>query len=145
MKLNFGQYSIQTKTEKDKKQVYDIVRKRWIILNPEEEVRQLWLHYLVDDWKISPTKIAVERGFRINERIKRFDICVYDSSLIPEILIECKSPTTPLRLASVEQLFRYNIELKCTKFILTNGIEHRAWKLNMSHIIEVENMNQLLP
>ncbi len=90
MTIEFGKYDLQIKrNDEDKLIVYDIIRKKWIILTPEEQVRQIWLHYLVYDLNVSKTKIAVERGLKINDRKKRFDICVFGIEATPEILFEC--------------------------------------------------------
>lgn len=137
MIIKFGNYSIQTKTNNTKTFVFDIIRKKWIILTPEEQVRQIWLHYLVFDLKISPSRIAVEKGLKVNNRLKRFDICIYNEKLNPEILIECKASTLPLSLPNFEQLSIYNIELKANKFIITNGLNHMGYELLADNIKEL--------
>lgn len=140
MKVEFGKYSIQTSVNDNKTLVYDIIRKKWVILTPEEQVRQVWIHYIVYELKISSSKIAVEKGLKINNRLKRFDICIYNEKLEPEILIECKAPSLPLILPNFEQLSIYNIELKANKFILSNGVNHQGYELKEGKIIKLDSL-----
>jgi hypothetical protein len=140
MIINFGKYSLQTKIKDGKQTIYDIVRKKWIIITPEEQVRQIWLHYLVHDLHISPSRIAVEKGLKVNNRIKRFDICIYDEKLNPEILIECKAPNLKLITPNFEQLSIYNIELNARKFIITNGLEHVGYEIINDKVQILENI-----
>jgi|688.fasta_scaffold00243_32 hypothetical protein len=136
----FGQYNINLEYRDNKKFVYDIVRMKWVVCTPEEEVRQLWLHYLVYDKKISTSKIAVEKGFYINERMKRFDICTFNTSAIPHILIECKAPNQKLDTKVIEQLSRYNLALGAQIFIVTNGLEHTGMEIRDNRAYELTSI-----
>lgn len=138
MTVQFRQYKIQFKTQGQSKVIYDIVRKKWVVASPEEEVRQLWLHYLTETKQISISKIAVEKGFYINERLKRFDICVYDENAKPSILIECKAPQKKLDSSVMEQLARYNLNLGANTFIITNGISHLGVTKENNKLTELE-------
>jgi hypothetical protein len=138
MTVQFGQYKIQSKTQDQSKVFYDIVRKKWVVASPEEEVRQLWLHYLTETKRFSISKIAVEKGFYINERLKRFDICVYDETAKPFILIECKAPQQKLKRSVMEQLARYNLNLGAKTFIITNGISHIGVTKENNKLTELE-------
>lgn len=130
MKVLFGKYNIQVKNTENKKFIYDIIRKKWIVLTPEEQVRQIWLHYLTQDKNISSAKIAVEKGLMINDKLKRFDICIYNQHLQPYLLIECKTPERKLSLPDLEQLTQYNLRLGVEIFILTNGLQHIGFTLD---------------
>lgn len=145
MNVKFGNYGISARRTGDRSYLYDRIRKRWIIATPEEQVRQVWLHFLIEDLKISQSKIAVERGFKINEKIKRFDICIYDQHALPEILIECKSSTTQFHRWSLEQLSHYNIYLKCRAFILTNGLRHYGIQFQGGEMKEIVDIRNLFP
>jgi hypothetical protein len=143
MNIVFGIYSIQTKKENGAESIYDVIRKKWVIMTPEEEVRQLWLHYLIHDCNISKSVIAVEKGFKINDRIKRFDICVYNQNLNPHLLIECKSPQIALKNKSFEQVSIYNIHLKCSNFIVTNGIQHSGIKIIENKLYSLDKIQEI--
>jgi hypothetical protein len=138
MIVKFGEYKIQTRVDNQTKYIYDIVRKKWIVSAPEEEVRQLWLHYLHFDKGFSLSKIAVEKGFHINDRLKRFDICVFDEMTKPHILIECKAPHQKITTSTMEQLARYNIHLDAKIFILTNGLNHYGYSIEKNNGIELD-------
>lgn len=140
MEILFTNYKIETKSIDQTLKVFDIVRKRWFVLTPEEQVRQIWLHYLINDLRISPTKIAVEKGLKINNRNKRFDICVYNDLLKPFILIECKAPNILLSQPNFEQLSRYNIELSAEVFVVTNGLQHIGYRLENNQIHVINNL-----
>jgi len=139
MMVVFGQYNIKIEYRDKTKYIYDIVRKKWVVCTPEEEVRQVWLHYLAYDKKISISKIAVEKGFYINERMKRFDICTFNAFATPDILIECKAPNQKLNTAVIEQLSRYNMVLGAQIFIVTNGIEHKAVEIKNQEVKQLES------
>jgi len=140
MKIQFGIYSIQTKRVNQQPFIYDIIRKKWIVITPEEQVRQVWIHYLIYNLGISESKIAVEKGLKINGKIKRFDICVYDNLLQPNILIECKAPNLILSTPNFEQLANYNIALKANKFILTNGVSHLGYQISNNKIEAIDTL-----
>ncbi|MBL7788439.1 MAG: type I restriction enzyme HsdR N-terminal domain-containing protein [Chitinophagales bacterium] len=137
MIVNFGQYKIRMKQENQIKYIYDIVRKKWIIAKPEEEVRQLWLHYLTEDKNYSLSKIAVEKSFYINDKLKRFDICVYDVHAKPYLLIECKAPNHKLDRSVMEQISRYNLSIGAKVFIISNGIFHQGVCIQDNKLLEL--------
>ncbi|MBT8219232.1 MAG: type I restriction enzyme HsdR N-terminal domain-containing protein [Bacteroidia bacterium] len=101
----------------------DPVRKKWIILTPEELVRQLTLLYLLE--KAEPYKrlLSVEKVINVNGRIKRFDILLYDSEAKPKLLVECKNPKVPITNETFNQIAQYNIALKVPTLMVTNGNE----------------------
>jgi len=138
MKVHFSQYTIQVQYRNEVKYIYDIVRKKWIKANPEEEVRQLWLHYLVNDKAVSSGKIAVEKGLYVNDCLKRFDICIYDVHMQPNILIECKAPMQKLDIKVLEQLARYNLALGAQTIIVTNGLDHKGYTVVENRLLELE-------
>jgi len=144
MQVSFGNYGIKTRKENEVTSVFDIVRKKWIVMNAEEQVRQVWIHMLVYDLHISPSKISIEKGFRINDRLKRFDICVYNKMAMPELLIECKAPTQKIVPSTIDQISLYNIHLKCSKFVVTTGIDHLGFVYRGNQISIVKNMTELL-
>lgn len=135
MNIVFGKYDILTKKESGVQFVYDIVRMKWIVLTPEEQVRQVWLHYLIYDLNKPKSNIAVEKSLRVNNKIKRFDICIFNNNIQPETIIECKAPHIPIHQPSLEQISVYNIALKAKKFILTNGIQHVGFEITHNQFL----------
>ena len=131
MRVEFESYQIKTRVENDKKQVFDIVRNKWIFLTPEEQVRQVWLHFLIFTLHISKNIIAVEKQLVVNQKKKRFDLCIFKNDA-PHILIECKAPQIEIGIPTLEQMSIYNSALKCDNYIITNGIHHYGigWRNN---------------
>jgi hypothetical protein len=138
MNVEFSKYNIQQKHIKDTRYIYDIVRRKWVVSTPEEQVRQMWLHYLHEGKRISISKIAVEKGFYINNKLRRFDICVFNNETQPYILIECKAPNQKLDKLVLEQLTRYNIILGAKIFVITNGINHIAFSIDKGIVDDID-------
>lgn len=143
MIVNFGKYHIEKRIRNDQSYIYDIVRNKWYIETKEEQVRQLWIHYLIYNLNISSGRIAVERGVKVQEKTKRFDICVYDKSAQPFILLECKSPNINLTDSTLGQLSRYNLALECPYLIITNGLSHKGYHIQKENIFVLENIQVL--
>ena len=124
LSLDLLQYQDELKrTDKQgKQQIFDPIRKKYLIQTPEELVRQLLIIYLQKELKISKTYIAVEKSFKINQRIKRFDLLVFDKQHKPYLLVECKSPQIKIDQSTFEQVAWYNYHFKVPYLLVTNGI-----------------------
>ncbi len=101
--------------------VFDPIRKKLIILTPEEYVRQLILWFLIEQKDCSKTRILVEKQITLGSLKKRFDIVVLDKKQEPYILIECKSYRNKLNQATFEQVARYNLQLQAPYLMISNG------------------------
>ncbi len=124
-------------TERDgKPSIFDLIRKRWLTLTPEEWVRQNFLQYLVENKQYPPSLIGVEKELQLNEIKKRCDIVVYRNGA-PWMLIECKEPSVMLSTATIDQLLRYNIALPVPYLVITNGTHCFAWERNGTTLIEL--------
>ena len=119
--LVFGNYNFKVEEREGKKFIFDIARKKWVILTPEEWVRQHILHYLIEDKKYPASLIAVERGIELNGTQKRFDLVVFSNSGKPKMIVECKTPEETLNEKVFEQIARYNLSLKVDYLWVTNG------------------------
>ena len=128
-KLNLPLFKFKIKKENKNNIIFDEIRKKWIILTPEEWIRQNFIKYIIS--KNYPTSlINCEKVFYINKIPKRYDIVVYNSSGKVDILVECKSSDIKINKDHFDQVMRYNIELKSKRIILTNGIENYYFKFN---------------
>nr|WP_256534144.1 type I restriction enzyme HsdR N-terminal domain-containing protein [Lewinella sp. JB7] len=103
--------------------VFDDVRKKWLVLQPEEFVRQLLLHFLIGDMKYNRNRITVERGVRVNDDPRRTDILVFDRDMRPFLLVECKAPRVPLSTDTFRQAAHYNGPLRVPYLMISNGRE----------------------
>jgi hypothetical protein len=128
-KVEFGKYDFKVKEVDNKKFIFDIARKKWVFLTPEEWVRQHILHYLVYDKNYPTSLIAVERGIDLNGTQKRFDLVIFSNTGKPKMIIECKAPEEPLNEKVFEQIARYNLSLKVDYLWVTNGTLNYMSKL----------------
>ena len=123
-KLNFKEdFSFEIKRDKDKFFIYDLVRKSWLLLTPEEWVRQHWVHYfhLVKGRNLS--SLILEKKLILNGTTKRIDLLVTEKT-VAKILVECKAPHIQLTEKTFEQTARYNSVLLAEEIILSNGLQH---------------------
>ena len=128
-KLNLPLFEFKIKKENKNNIIFDEIRKKWIILTPEEWIRQNFIKYIISK-NYPASLINCEKLFFINKVPKRYDIVVYNSSGEVDILVECKSSNIKIKKEHFEQVMRYNIELKSKRIILTNGIENYYFRFN---------------
>ncbi|CVK15228.1 Type I restriction enzyme R protein N terminus (HSDR_N) [Apibacter mensalis] len=126
--LNFPEkYNFQIKEDKSLLHIFDEVRKKWLILTPEEWVRQHIIFYLQSSKKISHSAFIIEKKIILNHQTKRLDILLYKRSE-PRLLVECKAPGIPLTQNTFEQAARYNTQIKSKYILLSNGLKHIYFK-----------------
>ena len=104
--------------------VFDILRKKNILLTPEEWVRQHWIHFLITSQRFPKGLISMERGLVYNGLQKRTDLLVFDRQGLPYFLIECKAPEVEINQKVLSQAITYNQTLKCPFIGLSNGKKH---------------------
>ncbi|MFE3848438.1 type I restriction enzyme HsdR N-terminal domain-containing protein [Flavobacterium sp. LB3P45] len=123
-KLNFQLYNFRFKNSENKVSIFDEIRKKFIILTPEEWVRQHVVQYLLDEKKYPKSLINVEKVLKVNGLRKRYDIVVFNSDGSIFILIECKAPEIKIAQATFDQIARYNMTMKSQFLMVTNGLNH---------------------
>ena len=124
LKLNFPIFEFKLKIRDNKTFIFDILRKKFFILTPEEWVRQHVIHFLVLTKKISTTLIGIEKKSVINKMTKRFDLVVFNNNGKVILLIECKSPSIKVDHKVFNQAAIYNKELNSEYLMITNGLSH---------------------
>lgn len=122
--LNFSNYEFRTQHSDGKTLVFDIVRKKFVTLTPEEWVRQHVIRFLTDTHQVSINRIAVEYFLNWNNLSHRCDILVFDADFKPMLIVECKSAKVSLSQKVFDQIARYNITLKVPYLMVTNGLQH---------------------
>ena len=122
--LNFPSYAFKLKSSENKTLIFDIVRKKYVILTPEEWVRQHVVHFLLKEKNYPISLIAVEKQLKINAIVKRTDIIVYNKLGTPEVLIECKAPSVKITQTTFDQIARYNLTANSKYLMVTNGLAH---------------------
>jgi hypothetical protein len=136
MKLNLQlerfQNHLQSRVEFGQRKIYDPIRKRFLLLTPEEYVRQLLIQLLLHDLQISKHLIGVEKTVVVNGMARRWDVLVYSKSLEPWMLIECKAPQIPLNQTVFEQIGRYNTDVQAPFLLICNGPHAYCCSINHS-------------
>ena len=123
-KLNFPTYSFQLKNSENKVSIFDEIRKKFILLTPEEWVRQHVIHFLLQDKNYPKSYINVEKLIKINDLSKRYDGVVFQPNGEIFLLIECKAPEVAISQQTFDQIARYNLVLKAKYLMVTNGLNH---------------------
>lgn len=114
--------------------VFDPLRKQYVALTPEEQVRQKMLHYLVETRKLPAGLIAVEYSIKVNNLPKRADIVVFNNLGEPQMIVECKAETVPITEKVLDQAIRYYSGLKVKYLTLTNGKTMFCYKVEEGRI-----------
>jgi len=127
--IAFPKPAFKIKEQKDKEYIFDEIRKQWILLTPEEWVRQNFLQYLQQVKSYPSSLIAIEREISLGELKKRCDIVVYKDAK-PWMIVECKEMQVKLTEAVLKQILNYNISLNVSYLVITNGKETYALGLN---------------
>jgi hypothetical protein len=128
--LKYPPFDVRLKNDNGKTFIFDFVRKKWLVLTPEEWVRQHLLNYLVFEKKIPQSSIAVEKLVVLNDLKKRYDVVVFAKDLKPHLIVECKAPYIALNHLVVEQALRYNLTIKADLLMITNGISDLVFNVN---------------
>ncbi|GAB1309391.1 type I restriction enzyme HsdR N-terminal domain-containing protein [Urechidicola sp. KH5] len=128
--LNFKSYQFKLKSSENKPFIFDRIRKKYVVLTPEEWVRQHTVNYLIEELNYPLSRIAVERQLKVNKLTKRFDIVIFDTQGLPYILVECKAPKVAITQETFDQIARYNMRLNAPLLMLTNGLNHYFCTLN---------------
>lgn len=128
--LNFPKIELKSKVVNDSTQIFDIVRKDYFVLTPEEWVRQHVIHYLINYKKYPIGLMQVEKMVKYNNLNTRADIVINDRSLEPVILVECKAPTVSIRKNVFDQIAKYNFNLRAKYLFVTNGLKHYCCKID---------------
>ncbi|MGE0090216.1 MAG: type I restriction enzyme HsdR N-terminal domain-containing protein [Bacteroidales bacterium] len=131
--LNLPTYSFNIKLIEQRKYIFDFIRKKYVLLTPEEWVRQNFLKYLVEEKKYPASLISVEMEFKLNNLSKRSDAVVFDRNANPLLILECKATTVKIDQSVFEQIARYNMQLKVNYLIVTNGLKHFCCKIDFEN------------
>ena len=133
--LNFEDtFDLQIKRDKDKFFIYDLVRKNWLLLTPEEWVRQHWVHYFHVKKGRNLSSLILEKKLELNGTTKRIDLLVTEKT-IPKVLVECKAPHIKITEKTFEQIARYNSIIGVEEIILSNGLQHVFAKFSENHYV----------
>lgn len=140
IKIKYPAYQPKIKKEDTREFIFDEVRKRWVVLTPEEWVRQNFLQYIIAVKKYPAALIAVEKEIKLGDQKKRFDIVVYDKNSRPWMIIECKEMNVELSKQVLDQVLRYNIAMQVPYLVITNGSYCMAFQCSDNKLIELDEL-----
>lgn len=123
-KLNFPNYSFRFKNSENKIAAFDEIRKKFVILTPEEWVRLHTVQFLKIEKQYPASLINVEKQLRLGKMLKRYDVVVFNSTGDIRLIVECKAPQININQDTFDQIARYNMKLKAEYLMVTNGLEH---------------------
>ena len=149
--LQFPSYSFRFKNSENKVAIFDEIRKKFIIITPEEWVRQHVVQFLLQDKKYPKSHINVEKLLKINDLNKRYDVVVYNPDGSIFILVECKAPEIKISQHTFDQIARYNMTLNAEYLMVTNGLNHYFCKMDyenekydfLSELPEYQSLNSM--
>jgi len=130
-KLNLPDIAAPVRTGKNGKQeIFDVIRKKFVRLTPEEWVRQHFLHFMIAQLGYPASLIVVEAALQYNKMLKRFDILAYNSKGNPCLVVECKNPEVGITQSVFDQIAMYNMTLTVDYLAVTNGLTHYSCKID---------------
>ncbi|MBP5307246.1 MAG: type I restriction enzyme HsdR N-terminal domain-containing protein [Paludibacteraceae bacterium] len=138
--LNFPAYRFKIRTENAQREIFDEVRRKWIVLQPEELVRQNMVRYLTEAKGCPLTRIANEVTVELNGMRKRCDSVVYDGAGCPLMLIEYKSPTVEITQKTFDQIMTYNTKMGVKWLLVSNGLHHICCRVEGKKVVFYEEI-----
>jgi hypothetical protein len=131
--LNFPKCEFRLKSSENKHLIFDRNRKKYVVLTPEEWVRQHVLHYLTEVKKYPASLISLEKILKINGLTRRYDLIARSPSGKVLLMVECKAPEIKINQEVFDQIARYNLSLNADLLMVTNGLEHFYCKMDYSN------------
>jgi type I site-specific restriction-modification system R (restriction) subunit len=128
--LNLPEYTFRTKTEEGKTLIFDSIRKKFVVLTPEEWVRQNFIQFLMHEKKYPETLMAVEKQIKVNGKQRRYDLLTYLRNGQPLLIAEFKAPSVKITQDAFDQVVRYNMVLRVERIVVSNGLQHFACQID---------------
>ena len=128
--IDLLKYELKVREIEGKRYVFDAIRKKYLVLTPEELVRQKFVAYLVEEKQYPRALFRLEGGLKYGEMQKRSDILIYNQQGMPHLLVECKSYKVKLSQEVFHQASVYNSTVRARYLGITNGIEHIFFEMD---------------
>ena len=146
--LNLPPFDIKLQGSREHPRIFDMLRRRYVALTPEEWVRQSFVHYLVEHLGYPAALLANEVSLQVGQKQLRADSVVYDRRLQPRVIIEYKAPSVSLTQKVFDQIMAYNLLLHVDYLMVSNGLEHHCFKIDyqgkktlaLDHILRYEEI-----
>ena len=138
--LNLPNAPLKITEKNEKRFVTCLLRKKPVVLTPEEWVRQHLIHYLVAYKSLVQGRLALEVSLKVNSLSKRADIVYYDETLQPELVVECKAPEIKLTSETVFQIATYNSQLNSKFLLISNGLDHFIFENSNGNLVTLDDL-----
>ena len=133
LSLNLPPYATKVAVRNGKNTIWDIIRRKYVALTPEEWVRQHFVHFLVEHKGYPASLLANEVALTLNGTSRRCDTVLYDRTLSPRMIIEYKAPHIPITQKVFDQICRYNLVFRVDYLIASNGLSHYCCRMDYAH------------
>lgn len=140
LNIRFPPPAFQIEMRDGREMIFDRLRRKWLVLTPEEWVRQNFVQFLLQEMQYPSGLLALEKQIRLGERLKRFDILMYNREHAPWMLVECKAPSVELSPETLQQVLRYHISLPAGYLVITNGNHTMGWQKQNGQLLSLETM-----
>jgi len=142
--MNIESTNFKIIQKNQKKYIFDSIRKKYVLLTPEEWVRQNTIQYLVNTKNYPPNLIRIEQKLEGKDQFFRSDIIIYDRNGKAKMIVECKAEKVKINQDVFDQISKYNIQFKVDYLMVTNGIQHFVCKIDhveksYAFLVEVPN------
>jgi hypothetical protein len=138
IKINFPQEQPPLRNRNGSNEIFDQIRKKWLVLTPEEWVRQNIIAFLTICKSVPSPLISVEKELKLGELKKRYDIVVFNREMTPWMIIECKEMNVALSEKVLDQILRYHISIPAKYLIITNGKYCFGFEKSKSSLVEID-------
>lgn len=130
--LNLPSFEFRLQKADGQVRIFDVIRKKFVVLSPEEWVRQHFIHYLIEHKRVPAGLIVLEKTITLNTMSRRPDILIHDRKGKAVMVIECKAPEVKVSQAAFDQVARYNAVLRVPYLVVTNGLEHYCCRMEFA-------------
>ena len=138
IKIEFPKEQPKLRQNRGVKEIFDVIRKKWLVLTPEEWVRQNIILFLLFTQNFPSSLISVEKEIKLADLKKRYDIVVFNRQTLPWMIIECKEMNVSLSQKTMEQILRYHISIPAKYLIITNGSHCFGFEKREDRFIEID-------
>ncbi len=130
IQLNLPNYPIRLSGTQEHPSIFDILRRKYVALTPEEWVRQHFIHFLINQKNYPVTLLANEIKLQVGNKTLRADSVLYDRELRPRMIVEYKAPHIPITQKVFDQISTYNMLLHVDYLVVSNGLQHYCCKMD---------------
>lgn len=132
--IHYPEPDFQIKNINQQQQIFDTIRKKWIVLTPEEWVRQNFIAFLIKEKNYPPSLLSVEKEIKQADFQNRYDLVVYKNEK-PWLIVECKEPGTSLTPTTIQQIIGYNQKVNAAYLVLVNGNDCFGWDMQKAEAL----------